>query len=177
MDVSTKNSSEKSLEKISAGKPISVYTVNFAEVINKFPGTRFLPQRKTDADEIAAQSSFSKKVFCWRNAAAVVSILAIGVLHFVFQISFIRSEVSENRPILEVPPIKIESVSAAPVETGSIKNKAKKSETLASPKNVRAAVRQRQMEPAPLKPQLKKREAVESRAARLRRAERILTGV
>src|SRR5215218_6696966 len=131
MNVSTKNSTEKSLEKISAGKPISVYTVNFAEVINNIPGTRFLPQRKTDADEIAAQSSFSKKAFCRRNAAAVVAILAVGVLHFVFQMSFIRSEVSENRPILEVPPIKIESVSAAPVETESIENKVKKSETLA----------------------------------------------
>ena len=121
MEVTTKNSTEKSLEKVSAGKPISVYSVNFAKVINRFPRKRFISRRKNFAGEINPQNSFSRKVFRWRNAAAVAAILAIGVLHFAFQMTVIRTEVSKNRSILEVPPVKVEPLRAAPVETESTK--------------------------------------------------------
>jgi hypothetical protein len=173
MNVSTKDSREKSLEKISTGKPISVYSINFAKVINKFPGKRFIPGQKNG--KLAAQRSFSRKVFSWRNAAAVTAILAIGVLHFAFQMSIVRNELSENRPVVEVPPVKIEPLGAAPIEAESTEIETGKTD--AAPSKLARAIKQRQPEPAPFKPQLKKKEAVETRAARLRRAERLLTGV
>lgn len=174
MDVSTENSTEKSLEKVSAGKPISVYTVNFAKVIKKFPRKRFALRRKAEASAAGAQNSFSKKVFNLRNAMIVAALLAIGVLHFAFQISFIRHEVSENRPAIEVPPVRIEPVSAAPIVNESIESREK--DVVAPSKTARAIRAPRQAEASTFgKPQPKK--AVESRAARLRRAEKILTGV
>ena len=181
MEVSTKNSTDKSLEKVTTGKPISVYTANFSKVIAKFPRNKFALKRKSPVSGGAAQHSFSKKVFSWRNASIAAGILAIGILHFAFQVSFIRNEVSENRPLTEVPPVTVEqpplrAMTVESAEPADIEIK----QTLraaSSPKTARV-IRQRQSEsPAPFKAQPKKREAVESRAARLRRAERILTGV
>ena len=176
MNASTENSTEKSLQKVSAEKPTSVYSVKFTKVINNFAEESVITKQKSS--KIAAQNSFSKKVFRWRNAAAMAAILAIGVFHFAFQMSFIRSEVSENRPVIEVPPVNLEPVRTAPVETESADVEIRKINAELPPKRTRA-VRQKQSAAfaAPSKPQLKKREAVETRAVRLRRAERILTGV
>ncbi len=183
MEVSTQNSTDQSLEKVSVGKPISVYTANFSKVIAKFPRKKLALKRKTPAVKPAAQESFSSKVFSWRNASAAAAILAIGVLHFAFQVSFIRSEVTENRPPAEVPAVTVEQpVSAVPVEAeetadAPTKNKIESKIDASAPRTARL-MRQRQAEtPAPVKAQPRKREAVESRAARLRRVERILTGV
>jgi hypothetical protein len=177
MDTSTENSTEKSLQKASEKKPVSVYSVKFTKVINNFAEAGFVSKQKNGSDKVSAHTSFSKRLFRWRNAAAVTAILAIGVLHFVFQISFIRSEIGESWPLAEVPPVNLETGRAAPVEASE--SEVKKIDAALPPKTVRV-VRQRPLEPsltAPSKPQLKKREAVENRAARLRRAERILTGV
>ena len=176
MDVSTKNSTEKSLEKVSADKPISVYTVNFAKVIGKFPRRKFALKRKAEASAGRAQNSFSKKVFNRRNAVITAALLAVGVLHFAFQISFIRNEVSENRPVTEVPPVKIEPVSAVPFVEKSAETENRKSDDVVPSKTVRALRTPRQAESSTFgKPPPKK--SVGSRAARLRRAEKILTGV
>jgi hypothetical protein len=175
MAVSTENSTEKSLQQVSENKPISVYSANFTKVINNFAGKRFVPKRRTGADGVVEPRSFSKKVFSWRNAAAMAAILAIGVFHFVFQMSFIRSEVSENYPLIQVPPVKVEPLRTAPVEAEPSDFKIKKTAAELPPKPARTVRQQQQPEPAPLKAQPKK--AVESRAERLRRAERILTGI
>jgi hypothetical protein len=178
MNVSTENSTEKSLEQVSGNKPVSVYSVKFTKVINNFAGKSII--QKKPSNQSVAQKSFTQKVFRWRNAAAIAAILTIGVLHFVLQVSFIRSEVSENLPVMEVPPVKTESLRAAPVETGATNIELKKIDA-AVPSNSMRVARQRQSEPAAVtpssKPQPKKREATDSRAARLRRAEKILTGV
>lgn len=183
MEVSTKNSTDKSLEKVSVGKPISVYTANFSKVIAKFPRTRFALIRKAPAAESAVQESFSRKVFSWRNVSVAAAILVIGVLHFAFQVSVIRNEVSENHPPLEVPPVKVEQPAAhvvVPVETEDQPDveQPKAAIDTSSSKQARVIRQPRQTETVvPFRAQPKKREAVESRAARLRRAERLLTGV
>lgn len=176
MNATTENSTEKKLEKVSAEKPLSVYSVNFARVINNFAEKKSIARRKNEAGAMTAQRSFSKKIFKWRNAVAVAAILAIGVLHFAFQMSVIRTEVSKSGPAIEVPPVRSEPVAAAPVEAAPAEFEVKKINAALAPKNV-PAVKKRQAEIAPVKPQPKKKEAVETRGERLRRAERILTGV
>ena len=183
MEVSTQNSTDKSLEKVSIGKPISVYTANFSKVIAKFPRTKSALKRKLPVAKPAArEDSFSKKVFSWRNVSAAAAILVIGVLHFALQVSFIRSEVTENRPPVEVPPVTVEQPAHAAVPVVETEEPAivqpKRTIESSSPKQARV-VRQRQTEfiAPPVKAQPRQREAVESRAVRLRRAERILTGV
>lgn len=172
MNGQRENSSEKSLEKVAGNKPVSVYSVNFTEGFNNFAEKRIAP-RKTAAGRMTAQNSFSRIVFKRRNAVAVAAILAIGVLHFVFQMSFIRTEVSKSSPAIEVPPVKVEPVRAAPA-AAPVEFKAKKINAELPSKNL-PATKQRQSEIAPARPQPKK--PVETRAERLRRAERILTGV
>ena len=175
MSTSTENSTEKSLEKVSAGKPVSVYSVSFATVINKFPGKKFIARRSSK--DPVARRSFSKKVFSWRNAAAIAAILAIGVLQFALQVSVIRQDVGETRPPFQVPPVKTEPLYTAPAVSEPARLATKKANAVLPPKVATRAARERQPEPAPLKPQSRKKESVETRAARLRRVERILTGV
>lgn len=177
MSLKTENSSKKSLE-VAEKKPVSVYSVNFARVINNLTDKKTALKRKNASLKKADGNSFSKKVFQWRNAVAVAAILAIGVLHFAFQISFINREVGKNRPLIEVPPVKIEP---APVELIKPESEdadfeAKKVNAPLAPKAAKT-VKQRAVEFAPVKPQPKKKDAVESRDERLRRAEKILTGV
>lgn len=176
MNATEENLTEKALEKVSAEKPVSVYSVNFARVINNFAEKKNIDRRKDESVENVAQNSLSQKVFKWRNAIAVAAILAIGVFHFAFQMSFIRTEISEYRPVVNVPPVKIEPPRAAPIESKPAEFKAEKIDSVMPEKNL-PAVKRRQSEIAPVKPQPKKKEAVETRAERLRRAERILTGV
>jgi hypothetical protein len=136
---------------------------------------------------IRENSSF-KKLFNWRSEIAFVAILAIAVLHFAFQFSFIRSENVENSRAVEFPvkaaefPVKIAQAHPQNVETESAEiesNKIteKKKVYNAKPPKPILPVRERRIEIAPSKPQPKKKTPVESRAARLRRAEKILTGV
>lgn len=117
-----------------------------------------------------------------RSELAFVAILVLAALHFAFQFSFIRSENIENSQVDEIPavvnetPDKIEQVQEQAIETEPAKLKTKKLDDAKPPKPV-AVIKQRRIEIAPSKPLPKKKIAVESRAARLRRAERILTGV
>jgi hypothetical protein len=129
---------------------------------------------------IKENASF-KELFKWRSELAFVAILAIAILHFAFQFSFIRSENSENSRAAEFP-VKIEQplpqvVEIKPAEIEAKKQfETKKITSVKPPKSV-VPIRQQRTEAAPSKPLLKKKVPVESRAARLRRAERILTGV
>ena len=106
---------------------------------------------------------------------AIAAILAVGVLHFVYQLSFISTETSENRGMAEAPA-KIEQVRQPPVEAPPVELEAKKTNEVTAPKPA-APVQKLQPQAAPAKTQLKKKEPVETRAERLRRAEKILTGV
>jgi hypothetical protein len=185
METSTENRTEKSLEKVLEKKPVSVYSVNFAEIINDAE-REFLIERATakKPEKKVVQSRFSKAVFNWRNGIAVAAILAVGILHFAFQLSFIQLEYSQNQPAGEVAP-KIEQLLEQPVDNKPVEFESKKSDVVV-PEKANAVmpekaapqvVRQRSVEPVPSKPSVKKKEAVDSRAERLRRAERILTGI
>ena len=176
MNATTESSTEKSLLKVSAEKPVSVYSANFERVINNFAEKRFIRKRKAKSGKIAVQKTLSKKIFKWQNVVAVAAILAIGVLHFTFQMAFISREVSKNRLAVEVPAVNIETDRVAPVAAPPTEFEMKKINSPQPQKSV-PAVKPRQGEIVPVKPQSKKKEAVESRAERLRRAEKILTGV
>jgi hypothetical protein len=177
MKALTENSTEKALVKVSERKPLAVCSVNFARVIDKFAGKRFFAKRKSFSPEIAVRPSFSGRIFTRRNITLTAAILAIGVLHFVFQISFIRREVSNTRPLFEVPPVKVEPLPAMPAESKPVAFESKKTDAPDHPKKSVPDVKSRRAAVVPLKQQPRKREAVETRAERLRRAEKILTGV
>ncbi len=174
MKRATGNSTEKNLEKVSEKNPVSVYSLNFTPIINdaerEFLIERSKPKKITKPGN---KSQFSKAVFNWRNAAAVAAILVVGILHFAYQLSVIKTEKTQ---IIE-SPAKIEQVREQPAATEPAEFEAKKIEEV-MPEKTAPLLRQRQTETAPSpKPQLKKKEAIESRATRLRQAEKILTGI
>jgi len=179
MEVSTEKSGEKSLEIVAEKKPISVYSVNFTQIVDdaerEFLMERTRSQKPEKTDE---RSSLSKKIFHWRNAIGIVAILMVGILHFSFQMSFIELEKGEKRRVAEVAPVRIEPpsapVSAPSDETKPVEFEATKTNAPLPPK---PAVKSRQAEILPVRPEPKKKEAVETRAERLRRAEKILTGI
>jgi hypothetical protein len=186
MNAETEISTEGKLETVSEHqKPVAVYTVNFANVVGNFTEKRLVRRRKSTmaekSVEKSAEKSFSKKIFNWRNAVPVAAILAIGVLHFALQISVIRPEVSENHTALEIPPVKVEPARALPLEAVPAVVEIKKPGVAAAPQKTVSRVKPRQLESAPsiapTKPVVRKKEAGETRAERLRRAERLLTGI
>lgn len=189
MNAETEISTQESLEKSPEQKPVAVYSVNFANAIGNFTEKRLVRRRRSAVSKAApVKKSLSRKIFNWRNAVPVAAILAIGVLHFAFQMSVIRPEVSENRPVVEVPPVTMEAPRALTVEAVPAIADTKKVEASAAPQKTalrvkprQAEIRQseiRQSEIAPSKqPVSRKKETVESRAERLRRAERLLTGI
>jgi len=113
-----------------------------------------------------------------------VAILVITVTHFVLQLSFIQTknlQITENLQVIEtsVENVKLDKqiVDNKEEEFVAKEYKAKKIKDITAPKTVKPVVR-RQPETAP-PPRILPGEKVnrESRAARLRRAEKILTGV
>ncbi len=169
MEISTK----KNLEKVSEERPLSAYSASFTPIINdaerEFLMERSKPQKTTKTDK---RSLFSKKIFKWRNAVAIGAILAVGVLHFVFQISFIETE---KMHVAELP-VKLEQIGEQTSATKPIEFEVKKVDVVNLEKTA-PANSQRQSEVAPAKPQFKKKDSVEPRVTRLRRAEKLLTGI
>jgi hypothetical protein len=178
MNTSTKNSIENTLERASAEKPVSVFTISFTPNFNRRAEMEEVlePLKTENTASENKQNPVSGMIFQWRNAIAVAAILIIGVLHFVFQISFIQSEKNENRRIAEVPPVKIEQLFEKPVDNKPLGFGIKKA-NVAMPEKSAPALKARPRELVPARPQLRKRETSESRAGRLRRAEKILTGI
>ena len=111
MDTSTENATEKSLETISEQetvlrkKPVSVYSVSFSQILNDAEREFLIEHSKTRKPEKPVpQSSISKAIFNWRNGIAIAAILAVGVLHFAFQLSFIQTESAQTERLPEIPP-------------------------------------------------------------------------
>jgi len=174
----TENPAEKALEQVSDNKPVSVYSVNFARAVRNLGGKRFIVKRPLQPVDLARRNSLSGRIFNLRNAVLTAAILAVGVLHFAFQMSFIQTEVGKNLPpVKQVPPVKSEPARVAAVENLPAEVEVKKADAVLPAKNVRTNKSRLAVETAPAKPQTKRREAGETRAERLRRAERILTGV
>lgn len=137
-----------------------------------------------------SQASFTEQVSKKKNVIIVLVILAILVGHFLTQMSFIESE---NKQIIEslakTEPMIEPNISAQPQidEDKPPELKAEKTDIIVPPqplksqKNIqpvkiaqREAIHQPQK--APLKNPLKKEVMRDSKAERLRRAEKILTG-
>ncbi len=189
MNAGTEISTEEKLEKVPEQKPVAVYSISFANAVGNFTEERLVRRRTATVGKASpVEKSLSKKIFNWRNVVPLAAILVIGVLHFAFQISVIRPEVSDNRAGFEVPPVKVEPARMVTVEAVAVApvvNESKQTETVA-PQKTALRVKPRQTEvrqfevappPAPSKPVVRKKETVESRAERLRRAERLLTGI
>lgn len=183
MKVPTGISTEESLEAVSEKNPVSIYTLDFAAT-EKRGEPKSLEMRPLRDDDLRVRRSarhFSKKIFKWRNAAAVAAILAVGATHFVFQFTF-QKEISENRRPVETPLVAEENVAREPVavETKPAEPEFVPPRISIAPPRKNAPVlkpRQAQAESAPVKPQIKKRVPAETEAERLRRVERVLTGV
>jgi hypothetical protein len=99
------------------------------------------------------------------------------VIHFVLQLSFIQTE---NLQVIEtsvknIKPVE-QTVNTKEEEFEVKEYKAKKINNITAPKTVKPVVR-RQPETAPPRIPPEKKVNRESRAARLRRAEKLLTGV
>ena len=118
----------------------------------------------------------------WRSEIAFVAILVVAALHFTFQFSFIRSEkiekssVNESQVIVNEISEETEQVQEQAVKDKPAEFRIKKTDD-AKPLKPVVTVTQSQTKIAPSKSLPKKKIPVESRAARLRRAEKILTGI
>jgi hypothetical protein len=168
------SSTEKNLEKVSEKPPVSVYSVSFTEIITDAEREFLIERSKAKKNQNPDNKSlFSKAVFKWRNAVAIAAILAVGVLHFAYQLSVIKTESTQVAEF----PVKTEQVSKQTAETKSIEFEAKKADVVNLEKPVPTIIKQRQTEVAPSKPQYKKKVTVETKSARLRRAEKLLTGI
>jgi hypothetical protein len=179
MKTSTENSSENPLERVAeqeAAEQVSVYSVNFTQIINNHNAEREIVLKPLESRELEGNNNqpwLSRTIFKRRNTIGIAAILVIGILHFAFQLSFIQTEKKQ----LAENPVKIEQVRQPPVETKPVEFEATKADAVL-PEKTAPQIKQRQSEIAPpVKMQLRKKEAIEPRAARLRRAEKILTGI
>lgn len=112
------------------------------------------------------------------------AILVITVTHFVLQLSFIQTknlQVTEDLQVIETPieNVKLDkqTVDNKEEEFVAKEYKVKKTKEITAPKTVKPIVRRQPETAPPLRILSGKKVNRESRAARLRRAEKILTGV
>lgn len=126
--------------------------------------------------------SFLRKLTPNHYTIAGAAIFAIIVLHFVFQFTFIQSENFRSALIsIQPEPIREKSLEIKIEENTSkldknikkVDGNVSKIETINSPKTVAP----QQPKIIPSKTVVEKKEPRETRAERLRRAEKILTGV
>ncbi|MBS1797850.1 MAG: hypothetical protein JSS81_28780 [Acidobacteria bacterium] len=175
MSTSTENSAGLASETAASAKPLAVYTADFSQLLDEREKAFLLGRTKNvKAGTTAVGRAFPRSVINRRSGLALAAILAVGVGHFFLQMSFINRQNREALRAAEVPPV-AEAVSApdAVVEPAAY-TPAK--EAPAPPERTTPAAKPR-IEVLPPKPALRKRAAPESRAARLRRAEKILTGI
>ena len=135
--------------------------------------------------KVFIQNLFLKKIARKHYIVLGAAILVITVTHFVLQLSFIQTknlQVTEDLQVVETSVENVEPGEQTVVNKeqrfDAKEYKTKKTKNTFAPKTVKAIV-QRQPEREPPTPRIlpKKRVFGESRAARLRRAEKILTGV
>lgn len=191
MSSQTENSTENPLEVVNERNQVAVYSVNITQSFAQTAEKPFAePEKAAERRLPAARRGFSGRVFKWRNAIAAAAIAIIGVLHFTFQLSF-QNEVSENRKPLAPPPVNepatVEPLREVQLDLPATASGAERpAADRASRRGVEPAKARRfeaapaapaRPEIAPARPLSRKKEMVETKAERLRRAERILTGV
>lgn len=175
------NSMNETVEEKSDEKDFSVFAVDFSQSENEVSKEEFNrnPVQTNDLNNeppTVMAGKLGRKPY--RIAGATIFIIL--VLQSIWQFSFIQSEnlrlaeVSLKASIPVEPPIKIET-GKPPVEITTV-NKAKKSDVVDSEKTVqKITYRQTEIKPAP--PEIRKKAVPESKAERLRRAEKLLTGM
>jgi hypothetical protein len=189
MSSQMENSSKKSLETVAERSRVSVYTVNFTGIVDQPEMKKFVPQeeRVEDSDKMKKRGAVSRILLRWRSAIAASAILVVGVLNFAFQLSF-QQEVAEKNPAAEMPVVKEPSQTTVAAEQKT--PPMDESKTQIAPKILEAKkadrIPARKVEPqtkasraenVQVKTHTRKKSPVETAAERLRRAERILTGV
>ena len=172
---------EKSVGEKFDNKNVSVFTVDFAETENDILKEES-NQNPVQTNELGNESpnSVPEKSGRKRYKIAGAAIFVILVLHSIWQFSFIQSE-NLRAAEAELNTIQLEKLPVAfkkdkpPVEVKPV-YQAKKSDVVISPKAVQPATfRQSEIKPAPPTP--KKKPVSESKTQRLRRAEKLLTGM
>ena len=164
------------METTAQKKSASVYSLSFTQIVNNFAKKEKV--KPLESGEIALtekRSAFSKDVFRRRNAIAVAAILAIGILHFAFQMSFIQRENKENLRVaatVVAPP----KVAERNIVIASPEFEMNKADDVKLEKSA-PAFKQRRTGNAPPKLSPKKQDSADTNTERLRRAEKILTGI
>ncbi len=175
------SSLKNSVAEKSDRRNVSVFTVDFAEPENAFLQEES-SQDSIQTDDLNSEplNSGSGKSGRKRYKIAGAAIFAILVLHSVWQFSFIQSEnlraaeaeLKTIQPEKLLVPVKKDK---PPVEVKPV-YEAKKSDAVISPKTVQPAT-YRRSEIKPAAPTPKKKPVLESKTERLRRAEKLLTGM
>lgn len=159
--------------------PVSKYSLSFGRDIltdeeREFLMERTKPLRSNKPSEEVVRPF--RSLMNRRNLGLLAAILAVAVVHFSLQLNFSRKERSALRvpPIVEAPLIP-DSVSPPTVIVAETEFQPENISVQPAPAPV--AVPRRESTTKNARPQAPKPEATESRAARLRRAEKILTGI
>lgn len=134
-----------------------------------------------------SQTSFAGKIPIRKSVIIILVILAITIGHFVTQISFIESEnkrtvesLAKSEPVIKLNKTEVAESKTQPPETTPT-DEVLSANPPESPKEVQPVKigqkeSRRQTETAPPVKTLKKEAKGESKAERLRRAEKLLTG-
>ncbi|CAN5160796.1 hypothetical protein BH20ACI1_BH20ACI1_21930 [soil metagenome] len=189
----------------SGNNSAAVYSIDFSQDENKFVKNAFQGSRKKARDEnkTSADVPFNWKLAKKNFWVAGAGVLAIFVLHFFFQVSFINTDIAqtnkeliqaeqvtevesfdeieptaEAEPFDEIDPF-VKQIAEKPAEPAAeyaakAEIKSTKPEVVRKPTVASPTVQPRPKAPPPRT--LRKKEPQETRAERLRRAERILTG-
>lgn len=169
-----KNSPVASPETASNDKNIAVYSVNFS------PGKNQNRSRKSGSNPISAneQTAAQNKNFFLQNSGKSrltivgAGILALLLLHFVWQISLIQSE---NPRVVEMP---IQTGQSEKQIVAEIEPEYEaKNRDIVKPPKIVAPVEPPLTEIKPSQTVFRKKAPVETRAERLRRVEKALTGI
>jgi type IV secretory pathway VirB10-like protein len=133
-------------------------------------------RRANEAGEANIRPSVWRKLTRRNNTIAGAAILAVIVLHFVSQFIFFPSQ----KPAPEIEAMSRQSVEIKaenePVAEIEIESEPKKPEIVTMPEKAPPNA-QPEIRIAPSQTLIRKKEPRESKAERLRRAERLLTGV
>ncbi|MEO8074566.1 MAG: protein kinase [Acidobacteriota bacterium] len=190
-----------------ANSSAAVFSIDFSQNENKFKKGVFRRnwRKRRNETKATADAPINWKLAQKNLWVGGAGILAIVVLHFFFQVSFIKNDLAqmekqlpEIEPINEVKPfaktepfVEVEPFAetdpfvkqidddetdepATKTETAA-EMKTKKREVLRKPEIVSPPVQPR-TRTAPTRTVIKRKEPLETRAERLRRAEKILTG-
>jgi hypothetical protein len=162
----------QSSEKVSDNKNVAVYSVSFSDRKNAKEKFNTVSSSENQQSASRSETSTARNWQKSRSMIAGASILAILVAHFVWQFYFVRKE---NLQIAGATG-KVAETDKQIVETQT-EYETKNQEIGVPPKIKAPIVESPQAEIKPSQTFLKKKVPVETKAERLRRVEKALTGI